>query len=53
MCKLTAYNCCVTSKEMYSSKQICVAGKLAEYKGKPQIAVTKQNEIVLHIIILL
>lgn len=35
-----------TPEELYKSKQICVTGKLAEYKGKPQIVVTKPDEII-------
>lgn len=36
-----------TPEELYKSKQICVTGKLSEYKGKPQIVVTKPEEIIL------
>jgi len=32
---------------LYSNKKICVTGKLEEFKGKPQIVITKPEEIVL------
>ena len=31
---------------LYANKQICVTGTLAEYKGKPQIVVTRPDEII-------
>jgi len=32
---------------MYQNKQICVTGTISEYKGKPQIVVTKPEEIIM------
>jgi len=32
---------------MYQNKQICVTGTISEYKGKPQIVVTKPGEIII------
>jgi DNA/RNA endonuclease YhcR with UshA esterase domain len=32
---------------MYKDKQICVTGTVSEYKGKPQIVVTKPEEIIM------
>ena len=31
---------------LYGKKQICVTGTLAEYKEKPQIVITKPEEII-------
>lgn len=35
----------VAPAAMYGSKKICITGKLQDYKGKPQIVVTKPDEI--------
>lgn len=34
-----------TPADLYSNKKVCVTGKLEEFKGKPQIVVTKPEEI--------
>ena len=38
-----------TSKpeEFYADKDVCVAGVVKEYKGKPQIIITKEVEIII------
>jgi len=33
-------------EEYYKGKQVCVTGKVVMYKGKPEIIITKENEIV-------
>lgn len=34
-------------EELYSDKQICVTGKIKEYKGKDEIIISKPDEIVI------
>jgi DNA/RNA endonuclease YhcR with UshA esterase domain len=34
-----------TPLEKYNGQQICVTGKVLEFKGKPEIVVTKQDQI--------
>ena len=34
-------------EEMYRDKNICVKGKIEEYKGKPQIIVEKPADIII------
>ncbi len=33
-------------EEFYKDKEVCITGKVTEYKGKPQIVITKEEEIV-------
>jgi len=33
-------------EEFYLNKEICVVGVLKDYKGKPQIVITKPSEII-------
>ena len=35
-------------EKMYSDKQICVTGKIEEYKGKDEIIISKPDEIVIN-----
>jgi hypothetical protein len=33
-------------EEFYLDKNVCVTGRISIFKGKPQIVITKENEIV-------
>ena len=34
-------------EQLYSDKQICVTGKIKEYKGKDEIIISKPDEIII------
>jgi hypothetical protein len=34
-------------EETYANKTVCVTGKLVDYKGKPEIVVTKDSELII------
>ncbi len=33
-------------EEFYAEKEVCISGIIKEYKGKPQIIITKETDIV-------
>ena len=35
-----------TPESLYANKNICVTGKLEDFKGKPQIVITRPEEII-------
>ncbi len=34
-------------EEFYNGKEVCIKGLVKEYKGKPQIFITKEEEVVM------
>ena len=39
-------NFIIKPEEFYSDKEVCVSGVIKEFKGKPQIIITKEADIV-------
>lgn len=35
-----------TPESLYANKSVCVTGKLEDFKGKPQIVITRPEEII-------